>query len=904
MCVTGIGLVGRDHELAELTSFLHGSGRGALAIRGEAGVGKTALTSDLIDQVALGEGWRVLRATGAESEKPFTLGGLNQMVIGLHNELPGLDAHDREVLAPVFGADPVQRPSPMPLTISMLALLTAAARERPVLLVVDDVHWLDELSTTVLSAMGRRATDPRVRIVVTFRPQHGVEFTTAGWVELDLGPLGSADATEIVDRVAVSLSAATRQTILDFAAGNPLALEELPRCADQIDSWMPSLPLTDRLVTVFGGRLRQLDARVRTELLRAALDGARANSSADAGSRYAMTAVGSAIEQDLLMVSPVGDVVFRHPLVRAAVIHQASAAERREAHAHLAQLYDDVLIRRATHLSAASNTPDQSVADLLEEAARLSIRRGGAAAAVHWLTRAAELCTDASRRHALRAEAAFVASQSGRFDDAQALADNPESVAAVLTGAYLALYRDGEVADTHRRILHALRGADAIDDATVLRLVKLLLAITMYGGDADLWRQTDDTIDGLSARADAETLLLRDAWGDVARRGHTVRARLAEHHDGLNACDPWDMMRLAVSAFYVDALPDFRATLRRVFEQEHDRGAVTNAMTMLHLLLLDEISSGDWARAAESVQLGLELTGTHRNELFRHQFMAYDGLRAACVGDVDTARRRAAQVAAWARPRRLGLLIGFAQRIPVLTALAEGDYQGAYAASLRIGAAGEFPPYSHQSTDGLLDFVEAAAHAGHQDDARRHAQEAVRLRLGDISPRLDALTAAVLAMTAPHEDADALYQVALTHRGLDDFPFERNRVRLAYGTWLRRRRHTAQAREALALAAEGFDALGAPPWSERARTELRAAGAVVKRSDREISALTAQERKIAELASVGHSNKQIAAQLYLSPRTVGAHLYRVFPKLGVTSRAGLAAAMRELPSSPIEQSNC
>jgi len=139
---------------------------------------------------------------------------------------------------------------------------------------------------------------------------------------------------------------------------------------------------------------------------------------------------------------------------------------------------------------------------------------------------------------------------------------------------------------------------------------------------------------------------------------------------------------------------------------------------------------------------------------------------------------------------------------------------------------------------------------------------------------------------------------------LDDFPFERNRVRLAYGTWLRRRRHTAQAREALALAAEGFDALGAPPWSERARTELRAAGAVVKRSDREISALTAQERKIAELASVGHSNKQIAAQLYLSPRTVGAHLYRVFPKLGVTSRAGLAAAMRELPSSPIEQSNC
>ena len=464
----------------ELDRFLHGSLRGALAVRGEAGVGKTALINDLVDHQRVRDDWRVLRAIGVETEQLFTLGGLNQMVFGLRNEFAGLDSHDREVLAPVFGADPARAPAPMSLALSLLNLLTAAARERPVLLVIDDVHWFDDLSASVLSAVGRRAADPRIRIVATLRPQHGAGFSTAGWEELELRPLGAADATRIVDRMAGSLSPATRKTILEFAAGNPLALEELPRYADQIDTWTASLPLTDRLVTVFGGRLRQLDPRVRTELLRAALDGTRANTSADAGSRYVMTDVGSAIEQDLLMVSPVGDVVFRHPLVRAAAIHQASAADRREAHAHLAQLYGDVLVRRATHLSAASTTPDQAVADLLEEAARLSIRRGGASVAVDWLTRAADLCTVASRRVALRAEAAFVASQAGRLDEAQTLADNDETVGAVLTGGYLALYRDGEVTETHRRIVHALRQAEALDDATVLRLVKLLLAITMY----------------------------------------------------------------------------------------------------------------------------------------------------------------------------------------------------------------------------------------------------------------------------------------------------------------------------------------------------------------------------------------------------------------------------------------
>lgn len=889
----GFGLIGRDDELVGLERFLAGSGRGALAVSGDAGVGKTALADALVTLAENG-GWRVLRVTAVEAEKSFPLSGLNQLVLGLREDMASLGVPEREVLAPVLGADAAHSPAPMALTMALLALLAAAAHRRSVLLLVEDAHWLDELSATVLGAAGRRASHPRLRIMATLRDP-GTGPITAGWDEIRLQPLAAADAERLIDRIALSLNPTIRRTILEMAEGNPLALQELPRYAGQIDSFTASMPLTDRLVAVFGSRLRQLDVRVRGELLRAALDGADTS----AASRYVMVDVDAAIDADLLAVGPSGDVMFRHPLVRAAVIHQAGATERRAAHAHLAGLYDDVLLRRATHLSAAAAGPDQSVADLLEQAARLSIRRGGASAAVDWLRRAAELCTDPMRREELRAEAAFVASQASRFDDAQQLAEHTvdESPASVLTAAYLALYRDGEVADSHRRILAVLDGADEIDDDLVSRLVTVLLAITLYSGAEALWRQTDQVIDRLADRLNGDVLLYRDSWGDLVRRGHSVRARLDDRRGQLATPDPWDAMRLGVAAYYVDALADLRTTLTRLFQREHDRGAVTNAMTMLHLLLLDQIRSGAWTQATDSVRMGLELSASHHNDLFRHQFIAYDGLRAASAGDVEAARRCAAEVTAWAGPRRLGLLLELVDRIAVLTALADGDYPAAYAASLRAGPAGSFAPYSHQSTDGLLDLVESAIHTGHRDAAAAHIAEAERLQVGEISPRLDALLAASRAVAAPDPEAADLFSTARGHPGLAGFPFELNRIRLAYGMWLRRQRNTTGSRDVLTLAADGFAALGAQPWEARARNELRAAGVTVSRVTGSAVTLSAQERAIAELAAAGHSNKQIAAQLYLSPRTVGAHLYRVFPKLGVSSRAALSGALKELDAS-------
>lgn len=856
-----------------------GVGPKAAVIVGEPGIGKTALAIATCETAA-SRGWAVLQTVGVEAEKAFTLSGLNQIVVPLRDHVSSTEPSQRPLLIGVLTGDPDTPPAPVPLAFAVVTLLTIAARDRPLLVVVDDIHWLDEVSATVLSVAGRRLTDPRLRLLATYRPHAAADFVTAGWHDVAVKPLPAADARVLLERSRPGLNPRAATTILDMAAGNPLALEELPRHAEQIDQSSTSLPLTDRLVTVFGGRLRQLDPRVRTEMLRAAL-----------GPRYLMEGVDDAIAADLLIIDPMGDVVFRHPLVRAAVIHQASAGERRTAHAHLAELYRDAIAHRATHLSAAATGPDQHVADLLEEAARQSIQRGGSSVAVDWLRRAAELSTDAARRDAFLSEAAFVASQAGRYDDAQAI----EESSSVLTDAYLGMYKYGEVRVGHRRLVNAVSHADDVDDDTLARLVNLLLAITQYTADAELWGQTLAAVDRLGDRSTPESRLFRDSWGDVARTGHTVAERLSAHMDSLPALDPWDVMRLAVAAYYVDRLAEFRTTVSELMHRERDRGAVTNAMTMGHLVFLDMLASGDWAGADTVARDGLALTEIHHNELFKQQFSAYLGLLAASRGEVDSARRLASNVEAYAQPRGVGLLVGYTQRIDVLCALSEGDYEGAYTAAVRIGAPGEFPPFAYQAVDTVLDLVEAAVHTGRVAEARQHVRAAVQLDLPSVSPRLAALTIAAEAMCAPDELAAERYETALAEPGLSSVPFEQARVQLSYGMWLRRQRQNTRSRVRLRAAATTFDALGATAWAARAHNELRAAGVDVKPADG--AALSAQERKIAELAAQGQSNKQIAATLYLSPRTVSAHLYRVFPKLGVTSRAGLAKALAELDTA-------
>jgi DNA-binding CsgD family transcriptional regulator len=391
----------------------------------------------------------------------------------------------------------------------------------------------------------------------------------------------------------------------------------------------------------------------------------------------------------------------------------------------------------------------------------------------------------------------------------------------------------------------------------------------------------------------------QDAWSDVVRRGTGLHQRVENALADLRGLEPWDITRLGVAAYHVDALSRYRPHLQRTVDREAATGAVAAAMTMLHLIMLDQIAVGEWNEAERTGQRNLDLTTSHGHTLFVHHTRAYLGLLAALRGDIERARELQAAVDAWARPRGVGFLTQIADSIGTTAALSEGDYEAAYLHAIGITSPGSFESYAHQASRTLLDLVEAALHTGRAEQARRHALAAQEANLPSVSPRLALITYGALAMTATDPaEADRMYDRARSHPGAAGFPFELARISLAHGIRLRHTQGRKVARVSLTLAAESFDRLGAPAWTERARAELRATGASTPAASSHLTALTWQEHRIASLAAGGLTNKEIGERMHLSPRTVSSHLYRVFPKLNITSRAALRDALSKLPGDP------
>ncbi|MFD7455516.1 AAA family ATPase [Kitasatospora sp. NPDC059827] len=410
----GTELVGRAREQAELAAFVESATGGALVLRGEAGVGRSALL-DRAAAPAERAGHVVVRAAGVEAESALPYAGLHQLLHPLLADLARLDEGSRTVLGSVLGSvldgSPGGPPSIMALGIAVLDLLPVAAARRPLLLVLDDGQWLDDSSADVLGFVGRRLAATRVRLLVAVRTDVPSRFDTAALPELPVAALGDEDAGHLLDQRYPELDRRVRRTVLDQARGNPLALLELPaQLADRSDGLpvdgfpveglvgRPGVPLPRRLQRLFGPRIEALEPRVRAELLTGALDGAGAPSGAEAvpGSRYRMRDADPAVAAGLLDTEPVtGDLVFRHPLVRSTVVQLATADQRRAAHLVLAQVHRGNPERRATHLAAATVDPDEDVSAVLEAAAQSATRRGGAPRrVVHGLTRAAELSED------------------------------------------------------------------------------------------------------------------------------------------------------------------------------------------------------------------------------------------------------------------------------------------------------------------------------------------------------------------------------------------------------------------------------------------------------------------------------------------------------------------------------
>ncbi|MFF9340401.1 MULTISPECIES: AAA family ATPase [unclassified Streptomyces] len=913
---TGRTMIGREPEQKVLSEFVTAPGGQALVLRGEAGVGKSTLLEHVAG-LAHTHGHRVVRAAGVEAESELPFAGLHQFLYPLLSHIDRLDDVHRRVFDVVFGRSESSPPSVMTLGIAVLDLLSLAASEKPLLLVLDDGQWLDSSSTEVCGFVGRRLTGSSVRLVVGLRSDVPSGFDTAALSELTVPALSARASEELLHTRHPDLDPRTRRLVLDEARGNALALLELPpyvRGAQRARGPEAALgirgvTLPQRLQQVYGSRIEGLEAGVRAELLRGALDGVEAGSASGhtRGTRYRMSDVDEAAARGLLDLDPAGGTfVFRHPLVRSTVVQMATPNERRAAHAALARVHHDDLERRATHLAASTVDPDEEVAATLEAAADSATLQGGAMAAVAWLTRAAELSESPAERSRRLGSAAYVAGHSGLLGQARQLVHSDtgpgghESPASVIASGYVAFFEDGDVRSSRRQVFTTIENMRAEGvrepDETLTRLIDLLLAINQYAGDAGAWERTHELLAPLGDLVSPYSRVYQDAWGDVVRRGAGVRLRVERAFSDLRRLEPWDITRLGAAAYHVDVLSQYRPLIQRTMDREMETGALADAMTMQHLVMLDQIAVGEWDEAERTGQRSLELTAAHGHGLFVQHTRAYLGLLAALRGRTERARELQASVDAWARPRGVGFLTQITDAVGTTAALAEGDYEAAYLHAIGITPPGTFRPYAHQASRTLLDLVEAALHTGRAEQARAHALAARDAGLPEVSPRLALTTYGALAMTATDQtEADEMYRRAETHPDAAHFPFELARVHLAHGIRLRHARGRKAARHPLTLASDTFRRLGAPTWAERAQAELRTAGAPAAPSAH-LSALTWQERRIADLAAGGLTNKEIGERMHLSPRTVSSHLYRVFPKLGITSRAALRDALGRLPS--------
>lgn len=716
-----------------------------------------------------------------------------------------------------------------------------------------------------------------------------------------------------------NLAERVRRRLLTVAEGNPLALLELAtalsgRQRAALEDLPEVLPLSQRLQALFVSRVSGLPPAARRLLLLATMDGTGdlrvlQTSARHAGYSADLDELGPA-EQDQLVSIDYGtrQVVFRHPLIRSAVVAVSTGAERRAAHRILAQVLVNQPERRAWHLGEASVEPDEQVAALLEIAAQRVSARGDALGAVAALLRAADLSPHGPDRARRLAEAAYIgADATGQLRSASELLEDARRADPDLTGSlrsaaaavYLIINGDGDIDTAHRLLVGAIESNtheyDA-GDAALIDALHLLLLLCFFGGRAALWDSFYTNVARL--RPESPALLSVAGWtfSDPVRTGvmalpqlETILGELPEE------TDPARIVRIGTAALYLDRLSDLRESSWRVVLQGRDGGPARRRVGALMHLCLNDYLTGAWDECVELADEGVQVCEDSGYRFFAWYFWYCRAVVAAARGDSETADRLADQITRWAMPRGVGVALHYARHIGTVADLGRGDFESAYRRANAISPAGVFASHVPHALWVAMDLVEAAVRTNRHAEADAHVRAMREAGIAALSPRLALLTGGAAALrSADDGEALRLFDDAISVPGTERWPFDLARVQLAYGERLRRARSNADARGPLGLAHDAFAALGAGPWQERASKELRATGWAASRGDRDRKALTPQEREIADLAASGLSNKQIAERLYLSHRTVGAHLYQIYPKLGITSRAALRDALTAL----------
>ncbi|NKE62625.1 AAA family ATPase [Lentzea sp. PSKA42] len=867
-------LLGRDDEIRCLDGLISAAreGRGgALVLRGEAGIGKSALLGHVREAASR---FGVLEASGSEFESEFPFAALHQLCVPLLSHLPELAEGRRAALEVAFGLA-TGSPDVLRIGLATLDLLAAAATEKPLLCLVDDAHWIDEASAKVFAFLGRRLPADPVVMVFAARPEAGRMLEALPGLVVE----GLSDAEARALLAADAVDDKVRERLLAEARGNPLALLELPKAGGFALPEVSSVPGT--IEASFQSRVADLPADARLLLIVAGAD--------PTGEPRLMWAAAQELGVDVTTAGAVAEasglvslstrVRFCHPLARSAVYLAADAAERRAVHLALAAVTDAQADpdRRVWHLAQASTGPDDGVAAELERSASRARSRGGVAAAAAFLERAATLSLDPR----LRAERTLAAGQAkfdaGAVDVATELLstvevellDSSQLARADLLRGRVAFIRNTEN-DGPEFVLNAARRMSGVAAREcVLDALEMGLVVGRASGVMDVVVREARSMPPAPDVLNALVVLSTD--------GHRAAVPLLRQvfaDDGLM----WTR-HPALATMLAGELWDTEVHAN-VTEWLTKTGREAGSPFVLRLGLAQTaivaVHAGDFGTAMSAIaeeEAVADAVGVPPLPYPRLHLAAMRGSRADLLKQIEHATQAAA--------RRAGLLVANAHWASAVLHNGLGDYPEALAAARRAVEPGDL----YLAGVALPELVEAAVRCGEEKSALTV--------LEDLTERTSAagtewglgVAASARAQVSGDEDD---HRQAVEHLAATTAKPYLARAHLLYGEWLRRAGRRVDAREQLRTAHELLSCMGMQAFAARAAQELQATGEVARsRSAQVADDLTAQEQHIARLVATGATSKEVAARLFLSPRTVDAHLRNIYRKMGINSRRQL-----------------
>jgi DNA-binding CsgD family transcriptional regulator len=889
-------LLGRDRECGAIDRLLDDareSRSGALVLRGEPGIGKSALVGYALERA---DGMRVLSGAAVEAEQELPFAGLHQLlwpVLDRADALPGVQG---AALRGAFGLTAERVDDRFLVSVALLGLLTLVAEDGPLLCVVDDAHWLDRPSADALMFAARRVQADPIAFLIGSR----LEGRYEGLPELQLDGLAAEAADALLD---ASMPPTLRHQLVKVTHGNPLALLELPRALsdEQRAGKAPLLgevPLTAEIEDAFLAQIRPLPEHAQRLLVLAAADeSAELGAVLGAAERLGLPREALDTAERAGLIDTHGERLrFRHPLVRSAVYRAATSGERRTVHEALAAVLD--ADRRAWHRAAAAVAPDEEAAAELERTADRARTRGGPAAAARALERAAELGETRRGERLLAAAGAAVA--AGRMQHATSLLtraeaelDDPSNRAeAARIRAELEIVA-GRPGSSHAQVVGAAQSVADADRTLAFDLLGLALEAAAMGGYPERLVEVTKLAASLEPEPGNERqavagLLLAGFGRLFAGDTQGAAPRLEEALGRAEAInEPRQVLWAAAGGVFIGDRGRALGSLDRAVALARERAAIGLLPHILglraNLALWDGRLPEAGADADEAARLAADVGAENARALPLTSLAWLTGLR----GDEEKCRRYADEVLELAIDRGLALPAASATWALAQLDLALGRWDEAL---VRLLALEEIRPgFGHPMVPLMTswDRVEAAVRCGRPEVAEQSIERFAAWATAAAAGWAGVVLADCRALTAPPEQAEAHFEAAVEQLGAAR-PLDRARVHLHFGEHLRRERRRIDARTHLRAALEGFERLGAVPWSERARRELRATGETARKRDvSPLAELTPQELQVARLVGEGATNKAVAAQLFVSPKTVEYHLRKVFAKLGIASRSEL-----------------